>query len=325
MLTMTSIRRLGGEFALINAIAKVTGKPKNKRVVVGIGDDAAVLAYDKKHYMLLTVDMLVEGDHFSQKWSTPEQIGMKAMEVNVSDIAAMGGLPEYALISISLPEDVPVESVIRVYKGMNTVARKYNFDIIGGNTTHGKNLIIDIIIAGFVEKDRLCLRSGAKIGDLVCVTGDLGKSAAGLETLKAGFKGNVKPHLEPKCRLKEARMISLHANAMIDVSDGLASEVGHICERSNVGAEVFKEKIPISKNTLSLAKKVGKDPYDLALHGGEDFELVFTIPEEKLENIKIACPITIVGRIVDKKRGIYLVDKGRRMPPGSGYDHFKQE
>jgi thiamine-monophosphate kinase len=320
---MTSIRQFGGEFALIDAIARTLGKPRDRSVLVGIGDDAAVLKYDKKHYMLLTVDMMVEGDHFNRRWSTPEQIGMKATEVNVSDIAAMGGLPRYALVSISLPEDIPVEFVMAVYGGMNRVAHKHNLDIIGGNTTHGKYLIIDVIIVGFVEKDRLCLRSGAKAGDVICVTGDLGKSAAGLETLKAGLRGNVKSHLEPKCRLKEARTISIYANAMIDVSDGLASEVSHICEKSNAGAEIFKERIPISKNTRALAKQLGKDPYDFALHGGEDFELVFTIPEEKLAKIKINCPITVVGRILDRKKGVYLKDKGGKIRLTGGYDHFK--
>ncbi|MFH1125697.1 MAG: thiamine-phosphate kinase [Candidatus Altiarchaeota archaeon] len=320
---MTSIKKFGGEFALIDVMAKIIGRPKDKSVVVGIGDDTAVVEFDKKHYLLFTVDMLVESDHFRKEWSTPEQIGMKAMEINVSDIAAMGGLPKYALVSISLPEDTPVEFIKKIYGGMSKIARKYKFDIIGGNTTHGRSLVIDVIVIGLVDKDKVCRRSDARVGDLICVTGDLGKSTAGLETLKAGLKGDVKEHLEPKCRLKEAQEIAKYANAMIDVSDGLASEVNHICEMSKVGAEVFKGKIPMSKNTLKLAKNLKKDAYSFALHGGEDFELVFTIPKQKLEKIKIRCPVTVVGRIVDKRYGANLVNKGEKIPLKGGYDHFK--
>jgi len=338
---MTSVKELGGEFALIDLIARTLGKSKDKSVVAGIGDDTAVVDFDEKHYMLLTVDMLVEGDHFSRKWSTAKQIGMKAMEINVSDIAAMGGFPKYALVSISLPEYVTVEYVKEMYSGMKSIAKKHNFSIIGGNTTHGEKLVIDVVVIGLVEKERLCLRSNAKVGDLICVTGNLGKSTAGLETLKAGLKGNVKDHLEPECRLKEARIISKHANAMIDVSDGLASEVKHMCEMSQTGATVEKKKIPISRNTFNLAGKLKKDAYDFALHGGEDFELVFTIPKNKLKKIKTKCPITVVGKITSKKQGVWLVDgklenhktkpakttkqnRKQKTPLGGGYDHFKQ-
>lgn len=319
---MTSIKDYGGEFALIDLISR---KPKDRSIVVGMGDDTTVVGYNKKYFLLWTTDMLVEGDHFNLKWSTPRQIGRKAMEINVSDIAAMGGLPKYALTSISLPYDTQVEFVDELYRGMRDVCRRYGFEIVGGNTTHGTRIVIDVSILGLVEKNRLRLRSDAKVGDLICVTGDLGKSTAGLETLKAGLNGNVKDHLEPKCRLKEARVVSKYANAMIDVSDGLASEVNHICEMSKVGAEVTKERIPVSKNTFKLAKKLEKDAYDFALHGGEDFELVFTIPKKKLEKIKIKCPITIVGRIANKRQGVKLVDRGKKIPLMGGYDHFKVE
>lgn len=319
---MTSIKKFGGEFALIDLIKR---RPKDRRVVVGIGDDTAVLEYDGKRFMLWTVDMQVEGDHFNTRWSTPRQIGRKAMEVNVSDIAAMGGLPKYALVSISLPEETQVEFVDELYRGMRDACRAYGFEIVGGNTTHGVKTVIDISIIGFVEKNRLCLRSGAKAGDLICVTGDLGESAAGLEALKAGLKNvDATAHLEPRCRLKEAREISKHANALIDVSDGLASEVKHICEMSKTGAVVLKDAIPLSGNTRLLAGRLNKDPYEFALHGGEDFELVFTIPDGKLSRIKLECPITVVGRIVKKKQGVTLMDNGKKIPLQGGYDHFKR-
>ena len=317
-----NIKDYGGEFALIDLISR---RKKDKNVLVGVGDDTAVIKYNKKYVLLWTTDMLVEGDHFNLKWSTSQQIGKKAMEINVSDIASMGGLPKYALISISLPDDTQVEFIDQLYKGMRNVCKKYDFEIVGGNTTHGQRIVIDISLIGMAEKKRLCLRSNAKVGDLICVTGYLGKSAVGLETLRAGLKGNVKDHLEPECRLNEARVISKYANAMIDVSDGLASEVNHICKRSNVGAKVVKEKIPISKNTFKLANKLGKDAYGFALDGGEDFELVFTIPERKLDKIKVKCPVTVVGRIVEKRKGIYLIDKGKKTPLEGGYDHFNSK
>jgi len=317
---MTSIKDYGGEFALIDLITK---KARGREVIVGIGDDAAVLKYDSRRLLLWTTDMMVESDHFNTRWSTPRQIGRKAMEANVSDIAAMGGLPKQALVSISLPDDTQIEYIEELYRGMRDVCRRYGFDIVGGNTTHGQKIVIDVSLLGLVEKNRLRLRSDARKGDLVCVTGDLGKSRAGLETLKKGLMGDVRDHLEPKCRLKEAREIGKHANAMIDVSDGLASEVNHICERSRVGAEIDKQKIPVSKNTLKLAEKLHRDARDFALQGGEDFELVFTIPEKKLRKIRIGCPVTVVGRIVDRKKGAVLLDNGRRTRLGGGFDHFR--
>lgn len=318
-----NVRDFGGEFALIDLIKR---KPRDSRVVVGIGDDTAVIEYDRKRFMLWTVDMQVEGDHFNTSWSTPRQIGRKAMEVNVSDIAAMGGFPKYALVSISLPQETQMEFVEEVYRGMRDACRAYGFEIVGGNTTHGVKTVIDISIIGFVEKNRLCLRSDAKVNDLICVTGDLGESAAGLEALKAGLEdADVRGHLEPRCRLREAREIAKHANALIDVSDGLASEVKHICDMSKTGAVVYRDAIPISRNTRLLAGRLKKDPYGFALHGGEDFELVFTIPEGKLHKIKLKCPVTVVGRILEKKRGVCLTDNGKRIPLEGGYDHFKAD
>ena len=319
---MTSIKEFGGEFALIGAIAGKLGQAWDKNIVKGIGDDAAVFKHDNKYYMLWTVDMMVEGDHFSRKWSTPRQIGMKSMESNVSDIAAMGGFPKYALVSISLPEDVTIEFVKEMYGGMHAVAEKYDFSIVGGNTTRGKSIVIDVTVIGFVEKDRLRLRSGARVGDLVCVTGDLGKSRAGLELLLAGKAGYTRGHLEPKCRLPEARVISKHANAMIDVSDGLASEVTHLCEMSGTGALILKHSIPLSRQTKTAAKIVGKDPYDYALNGGEDYELLFTVGREKLREIRLRTPVTVVGIVTARKHGIKISDGKTLSNLKGGYDHF---
>lgn len=314
------IMDIGGEFALIDRIVR---KIRKKDVVVGIGDDTAVLEYAKDKYLLFTTDMMVEGSHFRTEWSSPRQIGVKAMESNVSDIAAMGGLPTQAVVSIALRDDTEVEFVDALYDGMYSVADKYGFSIVGGDTTHGNIMVVNVAMLGFVEKDRLCLRSDAEVGDLICVTGDLGKSRVGLALLLAGKKGNLKPHLEPVCRLREAREISKYGNAMIDVSDGLASEINHICRMSGVGALVYRDRIPVSDETERCARKCGGDPIEYALNGGEDYELVFTLREESLKKIKLQTPLTVVGRILDKKEGVMLSDSGIRIPLKGGYDHFR--
>ena len=311
------IHDIGGEFALIDRLARRGG------AVVGVGDDAAVLKHTNRKYLLFTTDMLCDGDHFRREWSTPRQIGLKAMESNVSDIAAMGGLPTYAVVSLSLTPDMSVEFMDGLYSGIYESADRYGVKVVGGDMTHAATMVVNVALLGVVEKEMLCLRSGAGVGDLICVTGDLGKSAAGLELMKAGLEGDVTDHLEPKCRLREARKIAKHATAMIDVSDGLASEVNHICKMSGVGAVVYRDLIPLSKTTMISAKAAGKDPYDYALDGGEDYELVFTVPERNLKKIRPGCPVTVVGEILPKKLGSCIEAGGRKTPLRGGYDHFK--
>ena len=318
------IKSIGGEFGLIERI-KSKIKLYSKDVAAGIGDDAAVLKYDKKNYLLFTTDMLVENDHFSLKYSTPEQIGMKAIEQNVSDIAAMGGLPRHAVISLALPNDVDVEFVERLYDGINKKARKYKIDVVGGNITHSKEIVVNVAMIGLVEKKYLALRSGAKIGDLIFCSGDVGASTAGLELLRHKLKGkSIKKHLEPQCRLDLARkLVKDGINSMIDVSDGVASEVRHICEQSSVGALIYADEILISKNTINDAKKLNKYPLNFALYGGEDFELVFTANKNKLKQLK-KFDVTVIGEIADKKYGIKLIKGNKKMNLESGFDHFKR-
>ncbi len=318
------IKDIGGEFGLIEKI-KSKIKLYSKDVVVGIGDDAAVLKYDNKSYLLFTTDMLVENDHFSLKYSKPEQIGMKAIEQNVSDIAAMGGMPRFSLISLALPTDIDVDFVDRLYKGINKKSKKYGINIVGGNITHSREIVVNVALIGFVEKRFLALRSGAKVNDLVFCSGNVGASTAGLELLRHNKKGNsIKKHLEPKCRLNLAReIVKIGVNSMIDVSDGVASEVKHICDKSNVGAIIYADKIPISKNTIIDAKKIGKYPIDLALYGGEDFELVFTANESKLKQLE-KFDVKVIGEIVDKKNGFKLIKDNKKINLESGFDHFKR-
>src|SRR3989344_1702124 len=222
-----------GEFGLI---ARIYKKAKDKNVLVGIGDDTAVIKVGKKLF-LVTTDTLVEGDHFSFDYFTPKQVGKKAIEINVSDIGAMGGIPKYALVSLVLSKDLDVEVIDEIYKGMREVGDSYKLDIIGGNITHGKQLVIDIDMIGEVKKENLCLRSDAKPGDFILVTGDLGSSTAGLNIFRNKIPGHdyvKQKHREPKAKLQKVKPFLKYINAMIDVSDGLASEVRHICEQSNV-------------------------------------------------------------------------------------------
>lgn len=306
-----------GEFGLVDRITK---KPKDKDVLVGIGDDAAVYKTEKG-LQVLTTDCLVEGDHFRREWFTPEQIGMKAIEINVSDIAAMGALPKYVLVELALPRDLDVEFVEKLYNGMWKVCDKYNIEIIGGNMTHCENIVISITLTGEVDKKNLCLRSSAKQGDFIFVSGHLGNGRAGLRLFQEnleGFENVRKSYLEPKAQLDTALKISAYANSMIDVSDGLAPEIKHICNKSKCGAIIYKDKIPIEDEVRDVARNLNEDEYDYALFGGEDFDLVFTVPKDKLNKVNGF----LVGEIT-KSKEIKLSFKGTEKEiTESGYDHF---
>jgi thiamine-monophosphate kinase len=306
-----------GEFGLIKRISK---KPKNQNILVGIGDDAAVIKVGKK-LLTITTDTLVDGDHFSLNYFTPVQVGKKAIEINVSDIGAMGAAPKYALVSLVLPKNLDVRIIDGIYRGMRQAGNKYNLEIIGGNITHGKQLVIDIDMLGEVKKEDLCLRSQAKPGDFILVTGDLGPSTAGLKLLQNKIRGHgyvKKKHVEPQAKINKVNPFLRYINAMIDVSDGLASEVKHICEQSKVGAIVYTDNIPIRDETRRAAKARKEDPLQYALYGGEDFELVFTVSENNLKKVRGF----LVGEITEEK-GIYLYSKGKKkILKKAGYDHL---
>jgi len=318
------IKDIGGEFGLIDRIKKSI-RLYSKDVVVGIGDDAAVLKFDKNHYLIFATDMLVENDHFSLKYSTPEQIGMKAIEQNVSDIAAMGGIPKCAVVSLALPSYVDVEFVDGLYRGINKKSKKYRINIVGGNITHSREVVVNIAMIGFVEKKNLVLRSGSKVRDLIFCSGDVGKSTAGLELLRKNKRGkSIKNHLEPESRLDLAgKLVKIGINSMIDISDGVASEIKHICDESKVGAIIYANRLPISKNTINDSKKINKNPIDFALYGGEDFELVFSANKNKLKQLK-KLDVKVIGEIVDKKNGIRLIKNNKKYDLESGFDHFKR-
>lgn len=318
------ISQIGGEFGLIKRLTRK--KIIDPNVICGIGDDSAVIKYTSDKHLLLTTDMMVENRHFRLDWLSPFQIGKKLMEVNASDIVSMGGTPKYALVSLSVKKDTTVEFLDELYRGLNASGKRHHIIIVGGDTNQGKELVFNLTLVGEVKKSLLRLRSGARIGDLICVTGSLGGSAAGLNILHKKKKDSkyCKTHLEPKARLaEEGKLIAEFAHAMIDISDGLSSEIKHICTESHVGAKVYCEKIPISKMTHSAARITSHDPYDMALYGGEDFEILFTLPEGSLKSLQSKfSDYTVIGEVMDKRRGVYLSKAGQLQSLGGGYDHF---
>jgi thiamine-monophosphate kinase len=317
------IADIGGEFALIR---RVTGHSYDDPAIIkGVGDDCAVLEYTADKYLLVTVDMMVENDHFSLDWHTPFQVGRKLMETNVSDIIAMGGTPRWAFISLALTQSTDVELMDEFYRGLYDSAGKHHVALVGGDTTHGRDLVLNLALLGDVDKGLVRLRSHAVPGDLICATGTLGKSQAGLTLLLKGRReGYLTGHLEPQCRLEwEGKAIARHAHAMIDVSDGLGSEVTHICEESGTGARIDWDKIPLSRDTIAAARMISGDPHEYALYGGEDFELVFTIPEGTIPALqKEFSDFTVVGEILPKEAGIFILKDGNRQDVKKGYDHF---
>jgi len=326
-----------GEFGLIRKIRKELGKIQEKGVVVGIGDDAAALEIEGGKLTLLTTDTLVEDVHFRWDYASSFEVGWKSLAVNVSDIAAMGGSPLYSLISLSLPSEVESFKVEDLYKGLKKAASQYKVNIIGGNIVHSPIFSITISLVGEVEKENILLRSGARKGDLIYVTGELGSSRAGLECLRnPNLKVNpkirkflVRKHLLPSPRLKEGRILAKEkiATAAIDISDGLVSDLLRITEESKIGATLWEEKIPFSFASEEVSKEVGISPQKWALYGGEDYELLFTVSRDKKEKIKeLDFSSYLIGEIVEKEDGISLIKKesGKKIPlENKGYDHFK--
>lgn len=335
-----------GEFELIERLARSLNKPGAK-VIVGIGDDAAVIDVGTPDYLLFTTDMLVENVHFSRDYATGYQIGWRAMTANISDIAAMGGIPGVAAVSLGVAGEAEVNWAEDLYKGMQELATKYGVDIIGGDTVSSPQIIINIALTGKVSISNLSLRSHAQLCDLILTTGDFGGSTAGLEILQktAGSKQSavgslstndvdyvVKRHLTPEPRIDASQIIARHplCHALTDSSDGLASDLRNIGLASGVGAKVYAAQIPIHEATRKVAESANKNPLEFALHGGEDYELVFTMPSDAALDVKaeveekINLPVSIIGEIVPKKQGVTL-----NYPDGKtetltrfGYDHF---
>jgi len=301
-----SLKQLG-EFGLINKLAK--GIKNDKSVIAGVGDDAAVLKFTKKEYLLLTCDMLVEDVHFLRS-AHPENIGWKAVCCSVSDIAAMGGVPKWLIVSIALPKDLEAVYIDNIYKGIKKAASKFNVNIVGGDTVSSSKLVIDVAMVGSVKKSNLKKRSNAKQGDAIFVTGALGNS------VKSG------KHLKFTPRLKESQVLvnNFNINSMMDISDGLSGDLWHILEMSKAGAVVYEKYMPKAKGA-SL---------DSAFNEGEDFELLFTAPKKEALRIMekfpffSKTPVTCIGEIIKAGFGLTLIDKNNKpiqIRP-KGYDHF---
>ena len=278
-----------GEFGLIKN-ARDIFKSLNENIVVEIGDDCAAIKLRKGFLLIATTDALVEGIHFNLDYTKPYQLGIKSININLSDIAAMGGIPLYVLLSIAVPQNFSVKFINEFLMGVKEGAQRYKVSVIGGNVSSSKNeFSINITILGEVEKKYMLLRKGAKAGDKIFVTGYLGNSAAGMKILKSGQwqKKLIERHLMPSPRLTEGRFLAVRglATSMIDISDGLASDIRRICEESNVGANIFIKNIPISRELKSEIRNP-KSEINLALYGGEDYELLFTVKPENVRKLK---------------------------------------
>lgn len=313
---MTKKRTVGslGERALIKRLTR-----NNE---VGTFDDDVAIVKHGNEYLLYTTDTLIEDNHFSRKWMTPEQVGKKAIEVNVSDIYASGGTPKHILVALSLPPKTPLSWVDGLYKGMRAACRRHGCAIIGGDTTKADKIIITITATGEARREELCPRSAAKPGDLLFVTGPLGRSAAGLDALKRGLKGHdavKKAHKEPWAQGRLIKPIRTYINAMIDISDGLSSEVHHLCAASKMGCLLFLDNVPLDDDTRTVAAKLRKDPLEYALSGGEDFQLLYTLPERHLSKAKGF----LLGEITKDKK-VKAIRNGReKFLKDRGFDQLR--
>ena len=336
-----------GEFGLIERIKKKVEKhsptSQIRRIIAGIGDDAAVIEPYGEKLLVATTDTMVESVHFNTEDAGFEEIGYKAMVSSISDIIAMGGKPKYALISLALSKDSLIKDVDGLYEGILKCGKKFGVRIVGGDVVSSpRNAVVTLNLLGEVEKGRVICRSGAKVGDGILVTGSFGDSAAGLEILKGRWKipgksdyirkckkNLIKKHLLPQPRVREAEIISGKrlATAMIDSSDGLDLSVRFICQSSKVGAKIWLEKIPLSPCLKYLASQREGAIRSLifALYGGEDYELVFTVPRGKVKKVLRDVPrTTMIGEIVPTRWRVRYLDKKSREVKlkGRGYEHF---
>jgi thiamine-monophosphate kinase len=356
--------RLGeiGEFGLIDRIARLVAvtesvtSPDAGRVALGIGDDAALLEVPPERQLVATIDTLVEEVHFRRDWTGPADLGWKSLAVNISDVAAMGAEPLAAFLSLALSEETDVGWVEAFTRGMEACAREYGCALAGGDTVRSpRGVTITVALLGTVERGRALLRSGAQVGDAVCVTGTLGDSAAGLALLEKGVGGSVlgvrsdglpnteyrtpstdefasllAAHNRPCPRLKAARALAASGSvtAMMDLSDGLASDVRHLAARSGAGARIRREALPISEAARAAGAALGVDPTQWALHGGEDYELLFTLAPSAVEPARdclsnMGVAMTVVGEVVSERLEIIGADGSKVTLAPEGFQHFE--
>ncbi len=326
-----------GEFGFIDRIRKGCLNRKSG-VMAGIGDDCAVLKSPDGSAILLTTDMLVEGVHFLRQYASPFLLGRKSLAVNISDIAAMGGNPKEALVAIAIPKHSEIEFLDGLYDGIKSMAAEYDINLLGGDTVSSpKDLVISITLMGDAAEDEVLYRSGAAVGDIIFLTGTVGSSAAGLDLAIKNRQFDDKnlllaAHFEPVPHVKAGRIIAISkiANSLIDVSDGVSSDLRHICEESGTGAIIEFDKVPLTGSFREYCEKFGLALEKLALHGGEDYVLLGTAPEKSVGTLEETlksddCSFFPIGRIT-KEKGIRVqYDDGRIQEiDDSGYDHFIQ-
>jgi thiamine-monophosphate kinase len=325
------------ETALISALAREFG-PAPSQVIVGIGDDCAAIALSGDECLLWTVDTLLEGVHFDLAYTSLFQLGFKSLAVNVSDIAAMGGVPGHALLSLGWPRDRDRQGALALAAGLAQAAREYGVAVIGGDTVASPaGIMVTISLMGQVPASQMLRRSTARVGDLIFVTGPLGEAATGLKILRQGLDlapdlkaPLVEAHLLPRPQLAAGRLLAQEglATALIDTSDGVATDLYHICQASGVGARIPATAVPISPRVQAAAAVLGLDPLHLALTGGEDYLLLFTSPPETAARLPgafgaagLPAPLAL-GRMVSGDRVILETPDGEVDISGQGYNHF---
>jgi thiamine-monophosphate kinase len=340
-----------GEFGLIGLIRERM-RHRSPGTVLGIGDDAAVLRPEADAEVIATTDMLLEGVHFQRHWGCPRELGRKTLAVNLSDIAAMGGRPQHALLGLGVPPSgVPLAEIEALLAGLEEEAAAYGVALVGGDTCASRSgLVLSVTLLGVVAAGRAILRSGAHPEETVWVTGRLGGSAAGLLALESGLRpdspwpaglprptwigpaeeaalqAGLRAHLLPVPRLAIGQALVGCATAMIDVSDGIASDLGHLCTESRVGARIQAGRVPIHPAAAVVGRWLGRDPLDLALRGGEDYELLFTSradPRPRLLAVAPELEVTALGAVVAEPLGARLeTADGREHAMAGGFDHF---
>lgn len=338
----TNISELG-EFGLIDRLTKDI-QLKNKSTVKGVGDDAAILDYGDKQ-IVVSSDLLTEGIHFNLMYAPLKHLGYKAVIVNLSDVCAMNAVPKQIVVNIALSGKFSVEAVEELYSGIHLACEKYGVDLVGGDTTSSlTGLTISITVLGEVEKENVVLRGGAKPNDLLCVTGDLGGAYMGLQLLErenevykvdpnmqpqlVGYDYILQRQLRPEARMdivSAFKKLGIKPTSMIDISDGLSSEIHHLCKHSNLGCNVFEDKIPLDFQTKKMAEEMNINPLVAALNGGEDYELLFTVSLDDYDKIKNDPDFTIIGHMTEVAEGVNLITGAGSAIPlvAQGWNHGK--
>tara|TARA_B100000214_G_scaffold282080_1_gene211736 strand:- start:2000 stop:3028 length:1029 start_codon:yes stop_codon:yes gene_type:complete len=333
-----------GEFGLIDIIKKKFNSKNNDSLIIGIGDDAAVISKSKDDYFLISSDMLVEGIHFDLTYHPLKHLGYKSVTTNISDIYSMNGFANQITINLGLSNRFSLNAIEEFYKGVKIACEEYNIDLVGGDTTSSKTgLIISVSAIGNVLKNKLTLRKTAKKNDIICVSGDLGRSYIGLQILEreksvfltnpemqpelSNYSDLIEKQLKPKARkdlIEKLSEFNIIPNSMIDISDGLASDLIHLSVQSNLGVKIYEEKLPILKSTILTANELNLNPTTCALNGGEDYELLFSVNEKDYNMLKDNdIDITSIGYFTSNKKCNLVSKEGETISlKAQGWKHF---